>query len=166
MKLPVACGARRLSVALGTNWVQYRFIYTHSILEAYMPYRWLRIWFIIHFYADIIFAIPLFLFPEYILQLAGWQTVDPIATRGVAAALFGIGIESYLGRNSSSETYKNLLNLKIIWSFAATIGLLIALIQNVYNRPLMLWIMFFIFVLFHILWIYWRIQLQKPIMNK
>ena len=126
-----------------------------------MPYRWLRTWFIIHFYADIIFAIPLFLFPEYILRLAGWQSIDPIAARGVAAALFGIGIESYLCRNSGIETYKNLLNLKIIWSLTASIGLLIALIQNVYDRPIMLWVVFFIFILFHYLWVYWRMKLRK-----
>lgn len=73
-----------------------------------MSYRWLRFWFIVHFYADIIFAFPIFLFPEYFLRLAGWQSIDPIATRGVAAALFGIGIESYLGRNSGIEAYKQL----------------------------------------------------------
>jgi uncharacterized membrane protein YagU involved in acid resistance len=73
-----------------------------------MSYRWLRFWFIVHFYADIIFAVPIFLFPEYFLRLAGWQSIDPIATRGVAAALFGIGIESYLGRNSGIEAYKQL----------------------------------------------------------
>jgi len=131
-----------------------------------MPFRWLRIWFIIHFYADILFAIPIFLFPEYFLQLAGWQSIDPVAARGVAAALFGIGIESYLGRNAGIETYKSLLNLKIIWSFTATIGLAIALIQNVHGRPLMLWAAFFIFVLFHILWVYWRVRLQKLYMGK
>ena len=126
-----------------------------------MPYRWLRIWFIIHFYADIIFAIPLFLFPEYFLRLAGWHCIDPVAARGVAAALFGIGIESYLCRNSGIETYKNLLNLKIIWSLTASVGLLIALVQNVHDRPLMLWIIFVIFILFHYLWVYWRMKLRN-----
>jgi len=126
-----------------------------------MSYRWLRFWFIVHFYADIIFAVPIFLFPEYFLRLAGWQSIDPIATRGVAAALFGIGIESYLGRNSGIEAYKQLLNLKIIWSLMATIGLIIALIQNVNNRPIILWVIFIIFILFHFLWVYWRVRLQK-----
>jgi len=131
-----------------------------------MPFRLLRIWFIIHFYADILFAIPIFLFPEYFMQLAGWQSIGPVAARGVAAALFGIGIESYLGRNAGTETYKSLLNLKIIWSLTATIGLVIALIQNVHGRPVMLWIAFFIFILFHILWVYWRVRLQKFKMEK
>jgi hypothetical protein len=126
-----------------------------------MPYRWLRIWFIIHFIADVIFAIPIFLFPEFFLGLAGWQSIDPVAARGVAAALFGIGIESWLGRNAGVETYKNMLNLKIIWSFSATIGLLVSVLQNTHGRPLILWIILFIFALFHILWVYWRIRLQK-----
>lgn len=126
-----------------------------------MPYRWLRIWFVIHFFADVLFAVPLFLFPEDMLSLAGWQSVDPVAARGVAAALFGIGIESYLARNAGIEAYRNLLNLKIIWSFAASAGLAVALIQNTHGRPFMLWMVFIIFVLFHFLWVYWRVRLKR-----
>jgi hypothetical protein len=51
-----------------------------------------RTWFVIHFVADVLFAVPLFFFPETTLSLLGWTDVDPAATRLVAAALFGIGI--------------------------------------------------------------------------
>jgi len=50
----------------------------------------LRTWFVVHSIADIAFALPLFLAPHWTLTLLGWHAVDPIATRLVAAALFGI----------------------------------------------------------------------------
>ena len=90
----------------------------------------LRRWFVIHFMVDMIFATPLMLAPVFILKLFGWETVDPIMTRLVAAALFGIGIESFLGRNAGLEAYEGMLNLKIIWSLGAVVGLLISLIQE------------------------------------
>ena len=63
--------------------------------------RNLRRWFVIHFVADILFAIPLLLIPETILPFFGWTVVDPITSRLVGAALLGIGTESLLGRNAS-----------------------------------------------------------------
>ena len=75
----------------------------------------LRFWFVIHFVIDILFAIPLFIAPEWMLTIFGWHTVDPLTSRLVAAALFGIGIESYLGRNAGIEYFRGMLNLKLIW---------------------------------------------------
>ena len=37
----------------------------------------LRTSFVLHFWADIIFAIPLFVAPVMVLELVGWQHVDP-----------------------------------------------------------------------------------------
>ncbi len=73
-----------------------------SVMSKSVPNA-LRIWFVIHFIADISFALPMFLFPIKFLSLLGWINVDPIAARLVAAALFGIGIESLLGRNATVE---------------------------------------------------------------
>ena len=70
--------------------------------------RLLPFWFVVHFVADVAFAIPLFLAPEWFLGLVGWETVDPIATRLVAAALFGIGIESLFARNSDVNGFKGM----------------------------------------------------------
>lgn len=39
--------------------------------------RSLRIWFIIHFWIDIFFAIPLLLIPEVLLSSIGWTIIDP-----------------------------------------------------------------------------------------
>jgi hypothetical protein len=83
----------------------------------------LRTWFIVQFAADIAFALPLFLAPQWTLTLLGWRAVDPIATRLVAAALSGIGIQSLLGRGEDAATFRAFLNLKIIWSATATIGI-------------------------------------------
>ena len=65
----------------------------------------LRKWFVVHFIADILFALPMFIIPVQFFTILGWQVVDPIATRMVAAALFGIGIESLLSRNASKESF-------------------------------------------------------------
>ena len=74
----------------------------------------LRWWFVVHFVADVLFAVPLFLAPRAFLGALGWTAVDPVATRLVAAALFGIGIQSLLGRDESPATFRAMLNLKII----------------------------------------------------
>ena len=73
---------------------------------------------------------PLMLAPVFMLKLFGWETVDPIMTRLAAAALFGIGKKSFLGCNTGLEAYEGMLNLKIIWSLGAVVGLLISLIQE------------------------------------
>jgi len=122
--------------------------------------KFLKIWFIIHFFTDLIFAVPLFLFPVDFLQLLDWHTIDPLATRIVAAALLAIGIESFLGRNASVETYKNMLNLKIIWSAAVVAGVSISIYQSSYSTTIFEWLLLLIFLLFNIIWVYWRIRLR------
>ena len=79
-------------------------------------------------------------------------------TRLVAAALFGIGIESLFGRNSSRESFKTMLNLKIIWSMGAIGGLLLSVGQS--SADCIVWVILFTFVAFNILWVYWRIRLN------
>jgi len=121
----------------------------------------LKMWFIIHFIADVAFAIPLMVIPEIFLTSLGWTTVDPISARLVAAALFGIGIESFIGRNASIDSFISMLNLKIIWSLTAVIAVGVSLIQGAQNGAPMAWGIFGVFLIFHFLWLYWRITLQK-----
>lgn len=123
--------------------------------------RALKNWFLVHFVVDVMFAIPLMVIPVYFLSILGWQVVDPVAARLVAAALFGIGVESLLSYNSSLDNYKGLLNLKIIWSLAALIGLLISLIQGDQGRPAVLWLLIFTFILFNGLWVYWKVKISR-----
>jgi hypothetical protein len=121
----------------------------------------LKVWFIIHFVVDVLFAIPLLIIPELFLGLLGWERVDTIAARIVAAALFGIGIESFIGRNSSVEAFKGMLNLKVIWSISAVIGIALSMIQGAQGRPIFGWVLVAIFGSFNVLWIYWRIRIAS-----
>jgi len=121
----------------------------------------LKFWFIIHFLADVFIALPLFFFPVRLLQIFGWTIIDPIMARLVAAALFGIGIESYLGRNADRNGFVPMLNLKIIWSFFASLGLLLSIWAGLFENLTIGWGIFVIFGLFHLLWVYYRIKLQK-----
>lgn len=85
--------------------------------------------------------------------MLGWAAVDPIATRLVAAALFGIGIESYLGRNAGLQAFRGMLNLKVIWSAAAVIGVIWSQLEG---GPAAGWAVVGIFLAFHAVWLrYW-----------
>ena len=86
----------------------------------------LRIWFLIHFIVDIIFAIPLIFFPERFLALFGILAVETVTPRLVGAALVGIGGASFFVRNKSKESYDIMLTLKILWSSAAILALLVS----------------------------------------
>ena len=52
-----------------------------------------------------------------------------------------------------------MLNLKIIWSLAAVIGLLVSLLQGAQGSPFMAWVALVIFAAFNLLWMYWRWRL-------
>jgi hypothetical protein len=118
----------------------------------------LRRWFAVHFAADLAAAVPLFLAPGAVLGLLGWQAVDPLASRLVAAALLGIGIESLLGRGADAATFRAMLNLKIIWSGAATLGCLWSQLQD--GGPWGGWAILTIFVGSHALWVHYRLRLR------
>lgn len=113
----------------------------------------LRIWFIIHFFVDYAFAIPLLINPIWFLSLFGWKIIDPFASRLVAAGLFSVGGVSLLERNSNLDVYKSLLNLKIILSSAALIGIFITIING---GPIFGWLIFGLYALFFIIWVYYR----------
>jgi hypothetical protein len=114
----------------------------------------LRVWFVIHFTADMLFALPLFFMPDFFLGMLGWTEVDPVTTRLVAAALFGIGIQSLLGRNETAETFRAMLNLKIIWSMTAVAGLVWSAVES---GPPLTWAFVGVFAAFSFVW--WRYRL-------
>ena len=118
--------------------------------------RALRTWFVVHFWADIVVAVPLFLAPSWFLAQFGWTAVDPATARVVAAALFGIGIQSLLGRDEGVATYRAMLGLKAIWSGAATAGLLWFQLEG---GPPAGWLFVAIFAGFHAVWLTWRRRL-------
>jgi len=118
----------------------------------------LRFWFVVHFILDVIFAIPLLLFPKETLQLFGWTQIDPLATRLVGAALMGIGLESLIGRNATVDAFRAMLNLKVIWSLSAVFGITLSMIQG--GPPVFGWAVLAIFGSFSILWISYRLRLS------
>ena len=118
----------------------------------------LRTWFIIHFYADLLFGVALLFFPESILPLLGWTTIDPIATRIVGAALMGIGIESWLGRNAGIEVYRAMLNLKVIWSGSAVFGIALGLWNGGAQAG---WLFLGIFLVFFMVWVHYRRRINE-----
>lgn len=121
----------------------------------------LRVWFVIHFAVDLVFALPLMVAPELLLGWLGWQSIDPFAARLVAAALFGIGIESLLARNSRPEVFKGMLNLKIIWSLSAVVGIAISMVSAGAERPFFSWLLLGTFVVFNFVWLYWRRRIGR-----
>ncbi len=122
--------------------------------------RSLRRWFVAHFIADVLVAVPLMIAPTHVLAWFGWTTVDPVATRLVAAALFGIGIESYLGRRATADVFRAMLNLKIIWSSTAVAASLWSIIEG---APLATWGVFAIFAVFLGVWIRYRVALASEV---
>jgi len=119
--------------------------------------RALRGWFVFHFVADYIFAIPLLIAPVWFLGLFGWECVDPISARLVGAALVGIGGESLLGRNADIESFRTMLRMKVLWSSTAVVGIGISMLQG---APPAGWAFFGTFVLFNALWVSWAMRLR------
>ena len=121
----------------------------------------LKAWFVFHFVADISFALPLLILPEWFLAALGWTIVDPFTARLVAAALFGIGIESYLSRNASPDSYRSMLDLKIIWSTAAVVAMVLTVWQYPSFRIIPAFLFIAVFAVFNAVWTYWRIRLGR-----
>ena len=118
--------------------------------------RALRTWFVVHFVADVLFALPLFFTPRAFLHAFGWAPVDPAMTRLVAAALVGIGVESWLGRGAPIASFRTMLRIKCIWSGVATVGLVWSAVDG---GPAATWLFVAIFAGFHGVWQYWRRRL-------
>ena len=119
----------------------------------------LKIWFIIHFFADIIFAVPLILFPIPFLAFLGFTTIDPLASRLVGAALVGIGTTSLIAKDKGVESCNTLLTLKLMWSSTAAFGILLSIMFN--QAPMSAWVFFVIFTLFFFLWLYYQRRLKE-----
>ena len=69
----------------------------------------LRNWLVFHFYVDYAFAIPFFFVPATTAEILGYDPLDPLAARIVAAALFGIGYSSLLASKFDLEAMRTKL---------------------------------------------------------
>lgn len=118
----------------------------------------LKIWFFIHFIIDYLLAIPLLFFPDYFLRYLGWITPDIFLARLVGAALIGIGGVSLLQNKSSLDSYNSLLTLKILWSLTAIISIILSILEG--TTPKIIWLILIIFIIFSILWIYYKLKIN------
>lgn len=112
----------------------------------------LRLWFIIHFWVDLLFALPLLFAPGQTLAFFGISG-DAILARLIGAALIGIGGTSLLERNASRDTYSALLTLKLLWSGTATFALLFGAATTTLWS---LWLFTAVFFGFFCVWAYFK----------
>ena len=117
----------------------------------------LRTWFVLHFAIDLVFGVPLLFVPTTMLTWLGITCGETITARLVGAALMGIGIESFLGRNASREVFDAMLNLKLIWSGSAILGLILSLLAG--SAPVT-WLFLSVFVIFFIVWARFKREIQ------
>ena len=117
----------------------------------------LRTWFVVHFVADYLFAIPLLIAPTWFLALFGWGSIDPISARLVGAALIAIGGESLLGRNAGLESFQTMLRMKVMWSATAVLGILVSMLQG---GPVAGWGVLAVFIGFNMLWTHYFLKLR------
>lgn len=120
----------------------------------------LRTWFIAHAIIDVVVAVPLLVSPAFVLGHLGWTAIDPVAPRLVAAALLGIGLQSFFGRDDGVETYRAMLRLKVIWSLAAVVGMMAAIGEG---APPATWAVLAIFIVFLGVWSHHAIRLKQMI---
>lgn len=118
----------------------------------------LRRWFVAHFVVDTLCALPLLLAPGLLLPALGFSCVDPVSPRLVGAALVGIGTQSLIGRNQGVETYRAMLNLKLLWSGTAILGLVMGIADG---APPSTWGFLASFVAFAGVWMHYRIRLKQ-----
>lgn len=118
----------------------------------------LRRWFVAHFVADYVFAIPLLIAPTWLLGKLGWQHPDPVTARLVAAALIGIGGQSLIGRHDGVDAFRAMLNLKLLWSAAALAGLFVSMANG---APPFTWAVLAMFLAFFGVWFYYRVRIKQ-----
>ena len=106
-----------------------------------------------------IFGIPLLFFPAWLLGLFNFSTSTPelVMARLVGAALIGIGGTSLFNYNKTKESYNIMLTLKILWSTAAVIGLLISTFMG---APKTIWIITITFAVFSGIWWYYKLKIK------
>jgi hypothetical protein len=118
----------------------------------------LRRWFVAHFVVDVFLGIPLLFTPGLLLGHLGWTTVDGTTSRLVGAALLAIGASSWFCRDAGVEVVKALLDLKLVWSFAAVVGLVISVGQG---APPPVWAFLSLFIAFLGVWTHYRIRFKQ-----
>ena len=120
----------------------------------------LRRFFVVHGVVDLAIGLPLLVAPEAVLRALGWVTVDPAASRLVAAALIAIGGKSLTARNAGLESYRVMLDIKLAWSASAILGLVLAIGDG---SPAACWVFLSLFVAFFGVWTHYRIRMKQMV---
>jgi hypothetical protein len=76
----------------------------------------------------------------------------------VGAALLAIGTQSLLGRNEGPDVFRVMLNLKLIWSFAAIVGLIVSIGDG---APALAWAPLSAFIAFFGVWFHYRVRMKQ-----
>ena len=118
----------------------------------------LRTWFLVHFVADWVTGIPLLLTPQWTLGVLGFSGEHILAARLVGAALLGIGGASLLMRRGSEETFRAMLDLKVIWSLSAIVAILLSIRDG---APPAAWGILAVFVVFSSAWCWHRFAISR-----
>jgi len=113
----------------------------------------LRYTFLVHAVVALVFGLPLLIMPGRVLELFGWQPIDPIMSRMFGAALLALSWGSYRGwRAAVRSDVLILLQVEVIFTALAALGILRHLLVGAW--PWYIWMTFIIFVLFAIAWLY------------
>lgn len=118
----------------------------------------LRLWFAVHAVVDVAFALPLLFATEELLPRLGWTAVDPVSPRLVAAALLGIGVQSWRTRNADVAVFREMLALKLVWSASAILGLALAITRG---APSAAFVFLSIFLVFCGVWSHHAIRFRQ-----
>jgi hypothetical protein len=118
----------------------------------------LRRWFVAHSVVDLAVGAPLLVAPALFLGHLGWRCVDPVSARLAGAAMLAIGGQSLIARRDGAEVFRLLLNLKLIWSYAAIFGLVAAVGQG---APPAAWALLSALIAFAGVWTHYRIRFKQ-----
>ncbi len=121
----------------------------------------LRRWFVAHFFIDMMFAIPLLLFPAWFLSIVGLEQENLILARFVGSALLAIGGVSLIMHKKDEAAYSAMLQLKLLWSGTVSIAIVLSFADI---KAFLAWILLAIFVVFFFVWgYYFTIVVNKKI---
>jgi hypothetical protein len=117
----------------------------------------LKVLFLIHAAISLIFGLLLLVIPGRFLLALGWAPIDPIASRMLGAALLALAWGSFRGWQATERVQVAILiELETIFTVLVCVGLLRHLLFA--SWPLMVWLIFALFLAFAIAWIYFLVR--------
>lgn len=115
-----------------------------------MP-KGLKYTFIVHIVIATLFGLPLVLFPGRLLGFFEWAPVDPLLTRVLGAALLADAWACLrVLRGADALAITIVLEMELVFAVLSGVGLLRHLL--IANYPLMVWLVFAIFMVFAVAW--------------